>query len=102
MKPLLFPFYINNLPIHTNFHVMLFADDTVLATKNNNINQFQQDSNQELQVIDEWMKYNRLSLICAKANFFVTTAKHKSKSVDSFERTTGKHDIQFVANVKYL
>ena len=85
--------YINDLPIHTNFHVTLFADDTVLVIKNNNINQLQRDVNQELQVIDEWMKYNRLSLNSIKTNFFVCTAKRKSKSVDSFKITIGNDDI---------
>ena len=46
--PLLFSLYINDLPIHTNFHVTLFADNTVLVMKNNNINQLQRDVNQEL------------------------------------------------------
>ena len=99
---LLFSLYINDLPIHTNFQVTLFADDTVLVMKNNNINQLQRDVNQELQVIDEWMKYNRLSLNCTKTNFFVCTAKRKSKSVDSFKITIGNHVIQSVAKVKYL
>ena len=58
--PLPFSLCINDLPIHTNFFVTLFADDTVLVMKSNNVNQLQRDANQELQVIDEWMKYNRL------------------------------------------
>ena len=102
LGPLLFSLHINDLPIPTNFQVTLFADDTVLVMKNNNINQLQRDVNQELQVIDEWMKYNRLFSNCTKSNFFVCTAKRKSKSVDSFKITIGNHDIQSVAKVKYL
>ena len=46
------------MPLHTNFHVNLFADDTVLIMKNKNINQLQQQVNRELGIIDEWMKCN--------------------------------------------
>ena len=102
LGPLLFSLYINDLPIHTNFHVTLFANDAVLVMKNNNINQLQRDANLELQVIDEWMKYKRLSLNCTKTNFFVCTTKRESKSVGSFKITIGNHDIQSVAKVKYL
>ena len=59
---LLFSLYINDLPIHTKLDVTLFADDTVLLMKNKNVEQLQQIVNQELLVIDDWMKYNKLSL----------------------------------------
>ena len=61
LGPLLFSLYINDMPLHTNFHVNLYADDTVLIMKNKNINQLQQQVNRELGIIDEWMKCNKLS-----------------------------------------
>ena len=36
LGPLLFSLYVNDLPLHTKFHVNLFADDTVLILKNKN------------------------------------------------------------------
>ena len=53
---LLLSIYINDMPLHTNFHVNLFADYTVLIMKNKNIYQLQQQVNRELGIIDEWMK----------------------------------------------
>ena len=68
LGPLLFSVYINDMPLHTNFHVNLFADDTVLIMKNKNINQLQQQVNRELGTIDEWMKCFRLSFNYAKTS----------------------------------
>ena len=77
MGPLLFSLYINDLPLHTKFHVHLFADDTVLMMKDKNISNLQIAVNQELSDVDNWMRYNRLSLNFSKSSFFVSTAKHK-------------------------
>jgi len=44
----------------------LFADDTVVIVKNKNMIELQKEINQELGIIDEWMKFNRLSLIISK------------------------------------
>ena len=48
LGPLLFSLYINDLPLHTNFQVNMFPDDTVLILKNKNKAHLQQEVNQEL------------------------------------------------------
>ena len=102
LGPLLFSLYINDLPIHTTLDVTLLADDTVLLMKNKNVEQLQQSGNQELLVIDDWMKYNKLSLNYTKTNFFICEAKRNTKSIKNFRITMGKHVIQSVEIVKYL
>ena len=67
LGPLLFSLYVNDLPLHIKFHVNLFADDTVLILKNKNHNNLQALANHELTIINDWMKYNRLSLNYKKA-----------------------------------
>ena len=94
--------YISDSPIHTTFHVTLFADDTVLLTRNKNINKLQELVNHELRVIDDWLKCNRLSLNYTKINFYVRANKHNSKLVKNFNVAVGKHDIQSFEKVKYL
>ena len=75
LGPFLFSLYINDLPLHTKFHVHLFADDTVLMMKDKNISNLQIAVNQELSDVDNWMRYNRLSLNFLKSSFFISTTK---------------------------
>ena len=84
LGPLLFSLYINDMPLYTNFHVNLFADDTVLIRKNRNNNQLQQQVNRELGIIDEWMKCNRLFLDYAKTLYIVYTPKCNSILSENF------------------
>ena len=72
LGPLLFSLYINDLHQQTTFHTNLFADDTVLIMKDKNVNNLRKMVNEELQLIDNWMKFNRLSLNCTKSAFFLT------------------------------
>ena len=83
---LLFSLCVNDLPFHTKFNVNLFADDTVLILRSKNINEPQQQSNEELNVINEWMKYNRLSINYrySKTTYFITQSKHKSTHLNQF------------------
>ena len=61
LGPLLCSLYINDLPQQTKFHKNLFADDTVLIMKDKNVNNLRKMVNEEFQLIDNWMKFNRLS-----------------------------------------
>ena len=71
LESLRFSFYINDRPLHTNVQVNTFADDTVLILKNQNKARLQQQVNQKLTFIHEWMKYNRFSLNYTKTTYFV-------------------------------
>jgi len=53
----------------------LFADNTVVIDKNKNMIELQKEVNQELGIIDEWMKYNKFSLNYIKISYFVYTFK---------------------------
>ena len=100
--PLLSSKCINNMPLHTNFHVNLFANDTVLIMKNKTINLLQQQVNRELRIIDKSMKCNRLSLNYAKTSYIVYTPKCNSIISENFCIKLGHHDIPFVDALKYL
>ena len=81
---------------------LLFANDTVLILKNKNKARLQQQINQELTFIDEWMKHNRLSLNYIKTTYFVCAPKCHSSSLKNFTIKIGKHTIPSVESIKYL
>ena len=71
----------------------MFADDTVLILKNKNKARFQEQVNQERTFIDEWIKYNRLSLNYTKTTYFDCAPKCHSSSLKNFTIKIGKHTI---------
>ena len=62
LGPLLFSFYVNDLPQLIKFHVNLLADDTVLILKNKIHFNLQALADHELSIINDRMKYNYLTL----------------------------------------
>ena len=65
LGPLLFIIYINDLPLScSSLTPIIYADDTTLYTKLNtqNIKQFEQNINLELEKVNTWLKVNKLSL----------------------------------------
>jgi len=60
LDPLLFLFYVNDLPLFSNFITILFADDTVFSLSANSMHELTTKKNQELENVDNWLKYNKL------------------------------------------
>jgi len=54
--------YVNDLPIVYNFKTLLFAYDTVLSLSANSVHELTTKINQELENVDNWLNYNKLSL----------------------------------------
>jgi len=66
IRPLLFLLYVNDLPLVSNFKTILFADDMVLSLSANSMHELTTKINQELESVDNWLKYNKLSLKYSK------------------------------------
>ena len=71
LGPLLFLFYINDLPLVSPvFRMLMYADDTTLFCNiNNDIND--NEINRQLNTINEWLLSNKLSLNIKKTKYMV-------------------------------
>ena len=69
LGPLLFIIYANDLPkslIKTK--TFLFADDTTIFKSSNNIETLYTAMNEDLRILEDWFKANKLSLNASKTN----------------------------------
>ena len=71
LGPLLFLFYINDLPNASNFETTLFADDTNLHLSHININSLQSRVQQEMMKVSKWMISNKLTLNYKKSCYML-------------------------------
>jgi hypothetical protein len=72
LGPLLFLIYINDLPnISTKLTSVLFADDSNLFADGPNLSILQDQINNELPKLSEWLKVNRLSLNISKTQVMI-------------------------------
>ena len=75
---LLFLVYINDLCIVCkSTEPVLFADDTNLFSSGSNASSLQDGVNNDLAIIAEWLKVNKLSLNIKKTHFMCFSAKNK-------------------------
>ena len=80
LGPLLFLLYVNDLPNSSNsLDPIMFADDTNLFFKHENIHTLFSTVNKELNNINEWSKANKLSLNVKKTKYSLF---HKSSKQD--------------------
>jgi len=66
LEPLLFALYVNGLPKASGFNSSLFADDTVLSISSGNCIELKKLVSTELQKVDEWIRFSKLSLNYSK------------------------------------
>ena len=74
LGPLLFLIYINDLPnLSTRYQTILFADDTTLSFKGDNLPDLVQLCNTELNEFSKWAVANRLSINTEKTFYNVVS-----------------------------
>ena len=89
LGPLLFIIYVNDLPLATNLHVRLFADDTNITASHHHKDTLEKIVNKELKQVNNWMKLNKLSINYKKTEYIIITNKKEKPSYDiKIDQTT--------------
>ena len=79
LGPLLFILYINDISnVSKILRLILFADDTNLFATGHDLELLCNEINNELCILSEWFKINRLSLNVKKTNYMLFSKKAKS------------------------
>jgi len=101
LGPLLFLIYINDIgELDLNGQIQLFADDAVLLYETNNNEDLSKMMNEDLEKINLWFTYNKLSLNVEKTNFVYF--KKSSWNNPNIVCKIGNGIVKQVSNVKYL
>ena len=102
LGPLLFLLYINDLAnVSTLLHSIIFADDTNLFISGTNLQDMSRIMNNELKLLVEWLKCNKLSLNVSKTNFMIFRSR-KSIPLPKVDIKINEISIQEVIKTKFL
>ena len=103
LEPILFTFYINDLPrVGTKLKFLLYADDTNILYENTDTKAMIKTINMEMTKIIEWFKSNKLHI---NVNKTVTMLFHtRQKRVNIYENSIviDGNIIPFTTNTKFL
>ena len=90
------------MPHSSNFDSTLYADDTGMVLLDFNVNSLKNQVNNELYIIDLWLRKNKLSLSYSKTSFIIFN-KQPNKTCDyEFKLRINNNLIQRVNSNKYL
>ena len=101
LGPFLFLVYINDLPNYCNFHMILYADDSVMYCNEKNIQNLKITSKEEFEKIENWLQLNKITLNYKKSNCVLFT-NNNTRNHNDFCITTTNGTIDENTTVKYL
>ena len=102
LGPLLFLFYVNDLPLASQFDTILFADDTFLAMSDNNLFKLQNRVNTKLRKIDLCMKENKFQLNYSKAHYLLLDKQLNRSCSTNLNISLNSIDLKRIKSIKYL
>ena len=101
LGPLLFILYTNDLPCALrDSKCILFADDTTIYMASNNINEIITSITNDMTLLTDWFRANKLSLNVSKTNYMVFT--NTPHHIPQFSLYIENKLLNRVENVKFL
>ena len=97
-----FIFYVNDLSLASQFSTRLFADDTYLALSDTNLSNLEQKVNYLLQLINQWLKRNKLTLNYSKTTYLLLSKQPHVQVCSKFRLHINKSLHERENTVKYL
>ena len=98
-----FIIYTNDLPQSlTNSKIILFADDTTIFKSSNNIEHLYKAMNEDLKILEDWFKANKLSLNASKTNYILFRNKKSEISNNNCKLIINGEEIDIVSKTKFL
>ena len=100
MPLVVFALYINDLPSKAKLTPTLFADETVLSISGSSSTELQSIVNAELEKVNEWLHFNKLSLNYSKTSYMIVS--RKNNQLTDFNVKINDKTITRTTCVKYL
>ena len=102
LDPLLFLFYINDLPSASKCLIFyLFADDTNIYFEASDLFTLQKVVNRKLKYVKKWLDANKLALNVDKTNFVIFHS-HAKKLTEPIALKLGRKKITRADHVRFL
>ena len=104
LGPLLFLIYINDIGFNEKliFKPKIFADDTNVFIKSDNLQQLQKLCQSTINEISEWLLANRLTVNVDKTCYMIFLPTHASSQSVNLDLTINKLKLLKVSSIKFL
>ena len=103
LGPLLFLLYVNDLPNASSvLSFIQFADDTSLFIKGKSLHDMSTLMNEQLTIVTEWLKINKLSLNISKTKYMIMTSRGKKYNDNTCEILIDGKVIDCVSEFRFL
>ena len=103
LGPLLFLIYVNDFKNCLNdCNSLMFADDTSIFLQNNDIKKLFDAGNKELQLVDQWLIANRLSVNVSKTKYVLFRTAQSKLTTKKQALVLRQNKIEQVECIKFL
>ena len=103
LGPLLFLIYVNDFKNCLNdSDSLMFADDTSIFLQNKDIKELFDAGNKELQLVDQWLIANRLSVNVSKTKYILFKTVQSKLITKKQTLTLRQNEIEQVKCIKFL